>query len=124
MKLLATFETWEEATKLVNFLQDKGIIAELEHRTHVMGYGSLGRVYQVSAALDEQYEDALALMKNPDHVVANPMDPEDFQHYMDDNKSRMFALNQIMNVVVPLVLILFVGLFALYLYFIKHYQLH
>lgn len=103
MKLLATFETWEEASNLLIFLQGKGIIAELETRQYVYGY--IATKYQVSAVLDEQYDDAVALMENPDHIVKNPLDPEEFQQYVDDKDVKISALDQMLNVLLPIGLV-------------------
>jgi len=118
MKLLATFETEPEANDLAAFLQDKGVIIEVETRR--TPYGSVGMKYLVSVVLDEQYDDALALMKNPDHVVKYPQDPEQFKQYMESDDAKMFSLDEMMDVIVPVALVLAGLLFVLYVYFKRH----
>lgn len=88
---------------MTNYLRGKGVIAELETRPYI--YGNIATRYQVSAALDEQYEDAIALMKNPDHIVKNPLDPEEFQKYMDSDDAKLSALGQMLNVLLPIALV-------------------
>ena len=79
MKLLQRFGSPIEAQQACDFLRQHGIAAQ------VTGADDLGGIAQLSrkpgrsklwVMLDEQYEDALQLLENPDHQVEHPLEPE------------------------------------------------
>ncbi len=62
-----------------------GGIPVMEPSTHsnLPGYKVGAHTRTLCVWLDQQYEDAVALLKNPSHVVSAPVDPEEFQRIQD-----------------------------------------
>jgi len=117
------FDTLEEAEKLASFLQDKGIAIDLEEYVPGFRDGNIGKS-KVWAALDFQYDDALALMDNPDHVVNNPVNPEEYSDYMSNEDATEDGLNifvqSALKVAGVMLVIAMIVLFALSAYFKRH----
>ena len=74
MRLLTYVYSRTEQERLVGLLQSHGI--------PVLGDEMQGIRYTTQIALfvciDEQYDDALALLKNPEHAVSEPVDVDAF----------------------------------------------
>lgn len=74
MRLLAYVASRSEQARLVGLLQSRGI--------PVLGDEMPGIRYSMQTALfvciDEQYDDALALLTNPEHTVSAPVDVDAF----------------------------------------------
>jgi len=74
MRLLTYVASRSEQARLIGLLQSQGI--------PVLGDQMPGIRYSMQTALfvciDEQYDDALALLKNPEHTVSEPVDVDAF----------------------------------------------
>ena len=73
MKSLGFFNDSTEADKVYELLSSRGIPSYIEGK----GIYSSGIV--VFVCINEQHEDAIALLKNPNHVVSQPVDVEAFE---------------------------------------------
>ena len=82
MKLLQRFSSPIEAQQACDFLRQHGIAAQ------VTGADDLGGVAQLSrkpgrsklwVMLEEQHEDALRLLEDPEHRVEHPLEPEQIE---------------------------------------------
>lgn len=59
--------------------------------------------------LDSQYQDALALMMNPNHPVSNPVDVDEFHRHLEEFKDRPFLSQDTVDKLAAI----FIGLFLL-----------
>lgn len=75
MKLLGYVNDEAEATRVLGLLETKGIPT---FRKWAGWRGIPAYRVAVFVCLDQQYPDALALMSDPDHVVANPVDVKEY----------------------------------------------
>ena len=86
MKLLTEYESSAEADTASHRLEIKGIATYVSSRHH-MGFpeGSVGPPGTgLWVVLDDQYEDAMALLFDPDHSVRNALLPEEIQSIKKD----------------------------------------
>jgi hypothetical protein len=83
MRLLSNFHDPDERTRVGNLLESHGIPV---FRQGGMSFG-LSR-HALFVCLDEQYSDALALLKNANHEVRNPVNIEQFE-----KAEQTFGLN-------------------------------
>jgi hypothetical protein len=74
MRLLAKVQSSGERAELAAFLESHGIPVFVES---AWSWRAPHRG-AVCVCLDRQYDDALALLRNPDHVVADPVDVAEF----------------------------------------------
>ncbi len=82
MKLLTEFETASEADTASLRLEHKGIATFVSSRHH-LGFpiGSIGPPgIGLWVVLDAQYDDAMALLLDPDHTVTNALPPEEIEN--------------------------------------------
>ena len=63
--------------------------------------------------VDEQFDDALELMENPDHVVVNPLDIEKVKSLLPDESQRRNNLNAALRQLLIFVGFIIVGIFLL-----------
>lgn len=89
MKLLACFHTSEEASGLKDYLEECGIAVYMEYErprgTEI--------AYSIFVALESQYDDAVNLMNNSDHIVATGIDVEEYQNYVQSQEGKIEALS-------------------------------
>ena len=72
VKSLGEFGRTDECEQIRDLLASRGIPTYLS-----TGFkASRGALF---VCINEQYEDALAVLKNPEHVVANPVDVSEFE---------------------------------------------
>jgi len=74
MKSLGVFGRTTEVEQIRELLTSRGI------PTYQLGGFKAGARGPLFVCINEQYEDALAVLKNPEHVVANPVDVAQFWH--------------------------------------------
>lgn len=72
MKSLGIFNNPSECKQIRDLLESRGIPTDLNTGSFA-GRGAL------LVCINEQYEDALALLENPEHVVAEPVDVAQFR---------------------------------------------
>ena len=73
MKRLCNLFDPAEATELVSLLEDRGIAV----RAYSVKRNHYPDEWAIDIVLDHQFHDAKALVQNPDHIVANPVDPSE-----------------------------------------------
>ena len=86
MKLLTEYESSAEADTASHRLETKGIATCVSSRHH-MGFpeGSIGPPgIGLWVVLDDQYQDAMALLLDPNHSVSNALLPEEIQSIKKD----------------------------------------
>ncbi len=99
MKLLKQFDNEGDAQSLYTLLKENGIASyisgEAGHNYKIIT-GTL--TIDVSVILNEQYEDANLLIKNPHHKVLNKLTPEEIKNMEEHpQKSISKALTQLAN---------------------------
>lgn len=116
MKLLTGHYTIEEAHELQEYLEQNGIAVYLEDE----GTRTSGFKYSIFAAIDAQYEDAINLMNNPDHVVSTEIDLEHYHAYVasDEGKdaTRRLMLDKVINFLFFVVIFFCAALYAIWKY--------
>ena len=111
MRYLCSVDCSSEADAIVNRLENEGIpIVKTNIRTH----GMLNRPLAIDlwVGIEDQYADAIALLRNPHHKVANMANVADFHQHLEDlNNKPAFhgiSLDKVMNVMVIAVIVLFI----------------
>jgi len=81
MKLLDSSFSQNDANGISGFLRQHGILTFISSKdSHRMGsFLTAATTVGVWVVLDEQYNDALNLLKNPEHEVSNPLSMEEMQ---------------------------------------------
>ena len=79
MKLLTQYETDSEADSVSARLEDKGIATYVSSRNALgfPGWSTGPAMVGLWVLIDEQYEDAMALLYDPEHTVSNPLSMPD-----------------------------------------------
>ena len=104
MKFLCSASSHEELQPLVALLESNGVAVILQN------VDSNRVVYQPAVALDlwiaidGQYEDALALMKNADHEVQNPVNINEFHQEWNRIKSEPNSMKSLNSGIVSTLL--------------------
>jgi hypothetical protein len=78
MRMIARFESHSDAEERAAFLRSRGVATHVTDMTSLrLNLAHQGR-YRTAlwAVLPEQYDDAEALLDNPDHRVVNPLGAE------------------------------------------------
>lgn len=115
MRLLFESGSTDELDNTKALLESNGIPVFISsEETFLMRPGFTGYKKGLWVCLDEQYRDALALLKNPDHQVAQSVDVEAFHRELEASKRQPLQalgvnLNKFLNVVLVLII---GGLFA------------
>ena len=86
MKLLDRYESMSEAQERAAFLRSRGIAAHVESTSALRPALAHKTLYSAAlwSVLDHQHDDAEALLKNPDHVVTDPLDAGDMDTLQDE----------------------------------------
>ena len=71
MRYLRDVHDAEEVDRLVALLEDRGIAPYVQP----IGLRRMLKRYKLFVMLDAQFEDAVALLRDPEHVVVHPLDP-------------------------------------------------
>ena len=112
MKLLTEYETTSEADSASLRLELKGIATFVSSR-NTLGFppGTIGPPgIGLWVVVDDQYEDAMALLLDPDHTVSNALTPEEIETIR--NGIRGGDMSSVFEVLAWMsgVLLLFVGI--------------
>lgn len=93
MKLLAYFETSQEADTLALLLNSHGIVTHTSSQaSKALGGVSYGVVrVGMWAVLDHQHEDAMALIENPNHIVTTGLSPEEKSDFEEQAGDQVFS---------------------------------
>lgn len=114
MKFLLKTKEKNELDRIRMLLESRGIPVhvdgENEHRLggHAMPF--IG--YRLNVVIDSQYEDALKLLEDENHEVANPVDMEEFRDYQE--QAGPAVMNRILGWMVLAIIALSGVLFMLY----------
>lgn len=95
MKLISAFHTEEAAHELRQRLEQAGIAVIVQTPVRIRNDSSPGHL--VFAAIHSQHEDAVQLLKTPEHRVQTPVDSKDFSTHLLGSANRhatQKALNQ------------------------------
>jgi hypothetical protein len=108
MKLLTQVGDKAQLDGLTLLFESKGIPVFVgnEAAARNMGFLSPGRQHALWVVFDEQYDDALALLADPEHEVENPVDVEEYRRRLEDAeagaRNRIFGMVMLGGVVVVL----------------------
>jgi len=93
VKLLERYESMTEAHERAAFLRSRGIAAHVESTSALRPAGAHKSLYNAAlwSVLDHQHEDAAALLDNPDHVVADPLDDSEMEELQEEGGQRARA---------------------------------
>ena len=112
MRIIAHFHTNEAVYEAQMRLEKAGIPVIVEFDYGILPK-KLGRANTLLVALDEQFQEAESALKDPNHVVKNPIDVQAFKRHMSQKLRDGGDMTAILNVVVGAVLGLIVLLFLL-----------
>ncbi len=91
MRMIERYASRSEAMERAAFLQANGIATHVSDMTAMRL--NLAHQGQFRAGLwvvfEDQYEDARALLANPDHRVTSALSPEEIQHLQSDGEAEM-----------------------------------
>lgn len=106
MKLLAQIGDRAELDGLRLLMESKGIPVYVgnEAGSRNMGFVTPARQQSLWVVFDEQIDDAIALMEDPEHEVENPVDIEEYRRQVGeaeaDARNRLFRMVLVGGVVV------------------------
>ena len=117
MKILFQSDDQDEIEEAKMRLESKGIPVFIANESTATNLGPLfiPRGYILWVALDEQYDDAVALLNNKRHIVSAPVDIEEFHKAEDQLRS-----NNTKNIFYILALSIILLLGAGYVIFVIH----
>lgn len=119
MRLLFESESHDELTRAKELLEGKGIPVFISsEETYRMRPSAVLYKKGLWVCLEGQFSDAIKLLKNPSHEVAQPVDVEAFYHSLEAaQKEPLRGLwlrrDKILNVVLSIVLIALVAAAAI-----------
>lgn len=114
MKLLQRFDELVEAELLSAEFRKKGILTFISSKgSHALGRHQTGAIgVGVWAVLENQYEDAVSLIHNSEHVVKHPLTEMEMVELERTNKEKIArGFNSILNKVVVGFLVVLVSAF-------------
>ena len=115
MECVYTASTNQDAMAIKLLLESNGIPASISNKGFARLYHFIPNTLAVFVYLDEQYEDAIKLIENPDHVVTNPVDIDAFYAALESEPMQ----NEIHNAMNRLILGMFVfGLVCAFLLYL------
>jgi hypothetical protein len=82
MRMIAKYETRSQAQERAAFLQAHGIATHISDMTALrMNLAHQGRFRAgLWVLFENQYQDAVGLLENPDHEVSNPLSVDQLEH--------------------------------------------
>lgn len=114
MKLLLKTKEKNELDRVRMLLESRGIPVHVdgENQHHLGGHAMPFIQYRLNVVLDAQYDDALKLLEDENHEVAEPVDMEAFREQQEQAAPE--AMNRILGWMAVVVLILSALLFVMY----------
>ena len=104
MKFVYKASTLEGANEIKALLDNAGVPASISNS----GFASLN-LFFIPHSLgifiynDAQYQDAISLIRNKNHIVSNPIDTEDFYNSLNSEQSTQSAYNAMNNFIFVMV---------------------
>lgn len=82
MRMIAKYETRSEAQERAAFLQAHGIATHISDMTALrLNLAHKGRFRAgLWVLFEDQFQDAVGLLENPDHEVSNPLSVDQLEH--------------------------------------------
>lgn len=113
MKLLRETKDKNELDHLRTLLESRGIPVHVgeEHQHQLGGHAMPFLRYRLHVILDSQYDDALKLLEDENHEVAEPVDIKAFRDY--EEQARPEVMNRILGWMGVIVLVLSVLLYLM-----------
>lgn len=114
MKLLRETKDKNELDHIRTLLESRGIPVHVgeEHQHHLGGHAMPFLRYRLHVILDSQYDDALKLLEDENHEVAEPVDIKAFRDY--EEQARPEVMNRILGWMGVIVLVLSVLLYLMF----------
>ncbi|WP_299878225.1 hypothetical protein [uncultured Cocleimonas sp.] len=93
MKLLEEFYDLSEAEEIANKLENKGILTFISSKRSLHQPMRLGGTLTVGLwiVLNNQYSDAVSLLKDKKHIVTSALSPEEITTLKEQSKSATFS---------------------------------
>lgn len=119
MRLLFESESQDELARAKELLEENGIPVFISsEETYRMRPSAVLYKKGLWICLEGQFSDALKLLKNPNHEVAQPVDVEEFHHSLEEAQKeplRGLGLNgdRILNVVMSIVIVAIIVMAAM-----------
>lgn len=87
MKLLTELHDLAEQQRIKLLMESNGILIHIANEDTARNLGFLHPAgkYAIHVVYDEQYEDAVKLMNNENHVVKKPVDIEEYKKALQSN---------------------------------------
>ncbi len=121
MKLLYTDSSLEALNAMKHRLEQNGIPAYISNTEAARNLPFVSSQQGLWVYLDEQYNDATALMKDPDHVVLSAVDIDEFYEVADEVKKDRSTLNSALRDIFIRGVLLLVGMFLFITLFDAYY---
>jgi len=104
MKFVYKASTLEGANEIKALLDNAGIPASISNS----GFASLNLFFiphslGVFIYNPNHYQDAIALIQNPDHIVRDPIDTEEFYNSLNSEQSTKSAYNAMNNFIIGMI---------------------
>lgn len=114
MKLIRETKDKNELDRFRRLLESRGIPVHVgEENQHYLGGHAMPFLrYRLHVMLDSQYDDALKLLEDENHEVADPVDMNAFREY--EAQARPEVMNRMLGWMGVIVLILSVLLYIMY----------
>lgn len=114
MKLIRETKDKNELDRIRGLLESRGIPVHVgeENQHHLGGHAMPFLRYRLHVVLDSQYGDALKLLEDEDHEVADPVDIKAFRDY--EEQIRPEVMNRMLGWMGVIVLILLLLLYLMY----------
>jgi len=97
MKLLTEVTDLSELNRLRLLFEMSGVLIYVGNEDSARNFGFLHPVgkYAIHVVYDEQYQDALMLLQDENHIVENPIDVEAYKAHIEKNTSA--SVSQLMR---------------------------
>lgn len=114
MKLLRETKDKNELDRIRTLLESRGVPVHVgeENQHHLGGHVMPFLRYRLHVVLDFQYDDALKLLEDENHEVAEPVDLEAFREYQQ--QAQPDVMNRMIGWLTVSVLIVSVLLYLMY----------
>jgi hypothetical protein len=115
MKLIRETKDKNELDHICTLLESRGIPVHVgeEHQHQLGGHAMPFLRYRLHVVLDSQYDDALKLLEDENHEVAEPVDIKAFRE-CEEEEARPEVMNRMLGWMGVMVLILSVLLYLMF----------
>ena len=83
MQLLTHVYSWEERARIESLLNERGIPTYARSTGVGRGFYEASKRWAIFVCLNAQLDDAIALLKDPDHDVAEPVNVSEFNEAIE-----------------------------------------